>query len=89
MIDIIEKKRLSPGRSIMLVRVGPKVLAVGVTEGGFQTLTELDGESLKRHQDEMNEASKRVDAGASAAPTSPTDVARHYLSIIPGIGVKK
>ncbi len=89
LIEIIEKKRLSPGRSIMLVRVGPKVLAVGVTEGGFQTLTELDGEALKRHQDEKSEVSRRVEESPSAAPTSPTDVARHYLSIIPGIGVKK
>ena len=88
LIQILEKKRLSPGRSIMLVRVGPKVLAVAATESGFRTLTEIDGEALKKHQDEAREEV----AGApevSAPGLGGADIAKHYLSIIPGLGAKK
>ena len=90
LIEVLEKKRISPGRSIMMVRVGPKVLAVAITENGFRTLTEIDGEALKLHQDES-----RVEPQAAKAPpeppgaTTPADVAKHYLSIIPGLGAKK
>ena len=90
LIEVLEKKRISPGRSIMMVRVGPKVLAVAITENGFRTLTEIDGEALKLHQDEL-----KVEAPvAKALPeplgtTTPADVAKHYLSIIPGLGAKK
>ncbi len=86
LIEVIEKKRLSPGRSIMLIRVGPKVLAVAATESGYSTLTEIDSEALKFHQDE------RVEEAAQSLPEAaqtPTDIARHYLSIIPGLGAKK
>jgi flagellar biogenesis protein FliO len=88
LLEVLEKKRISPGRSIMLLRVGPKVLAVAVTETGFRTLTEIDGEALKQHQDEHAERSRQA---AEIAPpgNGPADIAKHYLSIIPGLGAKK
>ncbi len=92
-IEVLERKRLTPGRSILLVRVGPKVLALGSTENGFQTLTEMSEEELKRHKDLPEEGEEESDQPAEASngelPTSPADIAKHYLSIIPGIGEKK
>lgn len=87
LIEVLEKKKLSPGRSIMLLRVGPKVLAVAVTENGFRTLTEIDSEALKLHQDERVEASPVVVDPPQGQ--GPADIAKHYLSIIPGLGAKK
>lgn len=91
-IEVLERKRLSPGRSIILVRVGPKVLALGATESGFQTLTEMGEEELKRHKDSPEvESEGEPDSVARGGelPTSPADIAKHYLSIIPGLGEKK
>ena len=88
MIEILEKKRLSPGRSILLMRVGPKVLAVAATESGYETLTEFVAEEFRKYQD--NSAIEV--AGPSEqrqGATTPADIARHYLSIIPGTGAKK
>ena len=91
LIEVLEKKRISPGRSIMMVRVGPKVLAVAITETGFRTLTEIDGEALKLHQDELKVEGATVEKAAApvVGATTPADVAKHYLSIIPGLGAKK
>lgn len=90
MIEIIERKRLSPGRSILLMRVGPKVLAVAATEGGYETLTEFEEEEFKRYQDQLPGAEpKAPDGEPPDGVTTPADIARHYLSIIPGTGAKK
>ncbi len=88
LIEVLEKKRLSPGRSIMLLRVGPKVLAVAATESGYTTLTEMDAEALKQYQDEAS-ATASEEASAPASGQTPADIAKHYLSIIPGLGAKK
>lgn len=88
MIELLEKKRLSPGRSIMLLRVGPKVLAVAATESGYTTLTELDAEELKKFRDETAVTAVEPTVAGPHAQT-PTDIAKHYLSIIPGLGAKK
>ena len=90
MIEILERKRLSPGRSILLMRVGPKVLAVAATEGGYETLTEFGQEEFKQYQDQLSP--QKADAPEENSPdgaTTPADIARHYLSIIPGTGAKK
>ena len=87
---ILEKKRLSPGRTVMLMRVGPKVLAVAATEGGYETLTEFTLDEFNQYKDSKVtklpvDSEKPVSEGA----TTPGDIARHYLSIIPGTGAKK
>lgn len=88
MIEILEKKRLSPGRSIILMRVGPKVLAVAATESGYETLTEFEAEDFRKYQD--NSAIEVAGQSEQAqGATTPADIARHYLSIIPGTGAKK
>ena len=91
MIEVIEKKRLSPGRSVMVMRVGPKILAVAVTESGCETLTEFDKEEFQVYRD--GGVSPETDDGKVEPPpdgvTTPADIARHYLSIIPGTGAKK
>ena len=90
MIEILERKRLSPGRSILLMRVGPKVLAVAATESGYETLTEFEQEEFKRYQDLSSPV--KDDTPEESSPdgaTTPADIARHYLSIIPGTGAKK
>ncbi|MFA7480995.1 MAG: flagellar biosynthetic protein FliO [Vulcanimicrobiota bacterium] len=89
-IEILEKKRLSPGRTVILMRVGPKVLAVAATESGYKTLTEFELEDFQKHCD--NKVSKLpVESQTSVAEggVTPGDIARHYLSIIPGTGAKK
>ena len=70
----------------MLVKVGPKVLAVAATESGYTTLTEIDAEALKLHQDEK---SAEVSQANPDSVQRPSDIAKHYLSIIPGLGAKK
>jgi flagellar biogenesis protein FliO len=90
MIEILEKKRLSPGRTVMLMRVGPKVLAVAATEGGYETLTEFTLEEFNQYKD--SKVTKLPVDGEKSVPegaTTPGDIARHYLSIIPGTGAKK
>lgn len=87
LIELLEKKRMSPGRSILLLRVGPKVLAIAATESGYTTLAEIDGEAVKKHLDEK--AEQAPPPAAPVAMSGPSDVAKHYLSIIPGLGAKK
>ena len=90
MIEILEKKRLSPGRTVMVMRVGPKVLAVAATEGGYETLTEFSLEEFNQYKD--SKVTKLPVDGEKSVPegaTTPGDIARHYLSIIPGTGAKK
>ncbi len=91
-IEILERKRLSPGRSIMLMRVGPKVLAVAATETGYQTLTEMSEEDLLKHSEQKAQQpseGKLLTANETGPPTSPEQIAKHYLSILPGIGAKR
>lgn len=93
-IEILERKRLTPGRSILLMRVGPKVLALASTESGFQTLTEMSAEELKLHQDTESQAAaedeeRQADPVVLSAPRTPQELAKHYLSILPGVGMKR
>lgn len=90
LIEIIERKRLSPGRSILLMRVGPKVLAVAATEKGYETLAEFEGEQFRNFEDNL-EPDQKPDPPEPEenAAVTPRDVLRHYLSIIPGTGAKK
>lgn len=90
LIEILEKKRLSPGRTIMVMKVGPKVLAVAATENGYETLTEFAADDFKKYQDslEIKNSQEKVESLPEGGMT-PGDVARHYLSIIPGTGAKK
>ena len=90
LIEVIEKKRLSPGRSIIIMRVGPKILAVAATEGGYKTLTEFDQDEFQTFSEDLD--LKKKIAEAEPPPdgvTTPADIARHYLSILPGTGAKK
>lgn len=45
-IRVIERSYLGPKKSICLVRIGKRALALGVTEGSITTLAELDDEDL-------------------------------------------
>lgn len=89
LIEVLEKKRMSPGRSILLLRVGPKVLAVAATESGYSTLAEIDGEAVKKHLDERAKQAPAQPSPGPAVSGGPSEVAKHYLSIIPGLGAKK
>ena len=90
MIEVLEKRRLSPGRTVILMRIGPKVLAVAATEGGYETLTEFGLDEFNQYKD--SKVTKLPVDGEKPVPdgaTTPGDIARHYLSIIPGTGAKK
>lgn len=92
LIEILEKKRLSPGRSVILMRIGPKVLAVAATEGGCETLTEFELDDFNKFKDsKVTRLPVEPDEEGSVPKgrTTPADIARHYLSIIPGTGAKK
>lgn len=90
-VEILEKKRVGPGRSIILMKVGLKALVVASTEGGMRTLTEVSEEDYKRYrQDKELKDTSEVEASATKVATGgPMQVVRHYLSIIPGLGVKR
>ncbi len=45
-IRVLERSYLGPKKSICLVRIGQRALALGVTEGSITTLAQLDDEDL-------------------------------------------
>lgn len=93
LIEILERVRVSPGRSVMLVRMGPKVLALGVTEAGFCHLAEIGSEELDAYRERIASDRKPGDdpsgAGEGTPLLGPKGVLKHYLSIIPTLGAKK
>lgn len=46
-VEVLGRRSLQPKKSIVVVRIAGKVLVLGMSEQGMQTLTELSGEALE------------------------------------------
>jgi len=86
-LNILAREAIGPGQSLALVRVGPKVLLVGLSDHSMNTLCEFS-------------ESEQAELVPPETPSQPQtekpdpqkvygDILRHYLSIVPGLGVKK
>jgi flagellar protein FliO/FliZ len=49
-VEVIGRKSIQPKKSVVVVRVADKVLVLGVSDTGMQTLTELSEEALQASQ---------------------------------------
>lgn len=82
-LNILAREAISPTQSLALVKVGSKILLVGLSEQSMTTLSEFaesDLESL---------IPKAPEPEARTAKSMYGEVLRHYLSIVPGMGAKK
>ncbi|MDB4929326.1 MAG: hypothetical protein JWM10_1810 [Myxococcaceae bacterium] len=48
-IEVVDRVALDPRRSLLVVRVGPKVLLLGGSDGSLSLLSELDPATLPAH----------------------------------------
>lgn len=89
-MNVLAREGISPTQSIALIQVGPRILLVGLSEHNMSTLCELS-------QSEVSEMLAPPPLPDNASPTEQpvppknvyADILRHYLSIVPGLGVKK
>jgi flagellar biogenesis protein FliO len=86
-LNILAREAVGPTQSLALVRVGPKILLVGLCEQSMTTLCELSEAELQAMM--PNEAAAAESADPPASKNLYGDVLRHYLSIVPGMGAKK
>lgn len=86
LMKILAREPLGPQQSIALVQVGPKVLLLGLSEHNMSNLCEFSEAELASLLAPAEEAQ-------SADRPEPSkvygDILKHYLSIVPGMGVKK
>ena len=87
-LNILAREAVGPGQSLALVKVGPKVLLVGLSEQSMTTLCEFSEADLVALLPGSPQTVESVD---QAVPSKNLygDVLRHYLSIVPGMGAKK
>lgn len=85
-MNVLARESLGPHQSLALVQVGPKVLLVGLTDQSMTTLCEFS-------EGELAALLAPAEESLTAERPEPTkvygDILRHYLSIVPGMGVKK
>lgn len=86
-LNILAREAIGPGQSLALVRVGPKVLLVGLSEQSMTTLCEFS----ESEQAELMPPESPAQTPAEKPDPQKVygDILRHYLSIVPGMGVKK
>ncbi|HNG89867.1 MAG TPA: flagellar biosynthetic protein FliO, partial [Saprospiraceae bacterium] len=82
-MNILAREAISPTQSLALVKVGAKILLVGLSEQNMTTLSEFSEADLE------SLIPKAPEPEARTAKSMYGDVLRHYLSIVPGLGAKK
>lgn len=84
-MEVLGRETVGPGQTFTLVKVGPKILLVGLTEQSMTTLCEFSESewSLLLAQ----EAELQVETPEKAKVYG--SILKHYLSIVPGMGAKK
>ncbi len=82
-LNVLAREAISPTQSLALVKVGTKILLVGLSEQNMTTLSEFSEADL----DSL--IPKPPEPEARTAKSMYGDVLRHYLSIVPGMGAKK
>ncbi|MBS2036179.1 flagellar biosynthetic protein FliO [bacterium] len=82
-MNILAREAISPTQSLALVKVGTKILLVGLSEQNMTTLSEFSEADLDSLMPKAPEPEART------AKSMYGEVLRHYLSIVPGMGAKK
>lgn len=88
LVNILAREALGPTQSIAVVQVGSKILLVGLSDHGMNTLCELTEADLAAAQP-AEPASAEEPPQPRTAQSLYGDVLRHYLSIVPGLGANK
>jgi flagellar biosynthesis protein FliP len=70
-MEIVQRLALGPKQGIAVIRVGERVVAVSVGEGGVNRLFEMDAAEVTNG--ELRDASREVVAPDTRRPTSPLD----------------
>lgn len=87
-MTVLGRETVGPTQSVALMRVGKRVLLVGISDHGMNTLSEFSAEEA----DEML-APPPVPEGDAAPQPTPREIygniLRQYLAIVPGMGGKK
>jgi flagellar biosynthetic protein FliO len=55
-IEVLGRKALQPKKSVVVLKIAERVLVVGLSEQGMQTLTEFMAEDLERPEPAMQDA---------------------------------
>jgi len=82
-MNVLAREAISPTQSLALVKVGSKILLVGLSEQSMTTLSEFAESDLE------NLIPKAAEPEPRTARSVYGDVLRHYLAILPGMGAKK
>ncbi|MEW6282865.1 MAG: flagellar biosynthetic protein FliO [Candidatus Eremiobacterota bacterium] len=92
-IEILDRQSLGGGAILSVVRVGQRYLVLGQTEHGVNTLAEVTPDDLTppapapAAEPEAPEATPTPEKRAVGVQHS--EILRHYMSIIPGLGSRK
>lgn len=85
LFEVVAREQVGQGQSLALVRVGSKLLLVGMTEQSMTTLCEFS----PSEQGFLEEPESPVQVDTPEAAKVYGDILKHYLSIVPGMGAKK
>lgn len=88
LVTVLERQSLGPNRAVHTLKVGNKILVVGITDHNMQTLCEMSPEEYQAAVSPEEQDSEVETLPAEAATEGYGKILRHYLSIIPKAGVK-
>lgn len=79
-IEILGSRTLAPKRSVHVLQIMDKVIVVGMTEQGMQTLTEMDGSVI--HKETMIEHLRHQDDIVAGKTNFPSLLSKHLNSFV-------
>lgn len=71
-IEVLGRKALQPKKSVVILKIADRVLVVGLSEQGMQTLTELSSDELQQSVPVTGPAALTVQPGGFAAHLQAT-----------------
>lgn len=88
-MEVVQRLALGPKQGIAVIRVGERVVAVSVGEGGVNRLFELENDELtSRNEDRgSGSADRDVVTVPGARPTSPLDFKTAFKGALRGAGL--
>ena len=87
-VTVLERQSIGPNRAVHTLKVGNKILVVGMTDHNMQTLCEMTPEEYQAAVAPEQEEPEMEMAPAEAAKEGYGKILQHYLSILPKVGVK-
>ncbi len=88
-VTVLERQSIGPNRAVHTLKVGNKILVVGMTDHNMQTLCEMTPEEYEAAvAAEEEPATESEVPAAGAAREGYSKILQHYLSILPKVGVK-